>query len=381
MASAEGLLGRHGERERVRALLGHARNGRGGALLVTGEPGIGKTTLLDATTSDQAGLRLLRVDGFEAESTIPFAGVQRLMIPLRGTSRSFPRATSQRCGWRPAWRRASRPTASWWVSACWASSAPPARSNPCCARSTTPTCSTPSRWRSLAFVARRLEAESAALRVRRAATTAHSTTQLAGVPGLPLAGLERSRGLRLLLAVVPEPIDPAAAAQIATATGGNPLALSTWPGAERTATHRGRASPTSRCRSATTSRRSTCAGSATSPRTSSLAAGGRRRLHRQRRPDPVRRPGSWGVPDVPCEEAESAGLVSSAGTVRFRHPLVRSAVYNAAPGPRPGGACTARCRWPRPQTSRWWSSRPGTPPRRRSAPTPTSPTGSSGSPT
>ena len=51
MASAERLLGRHAERERVRALLGHARNGRGGALLVTGEPGIGKTALLDATTS------------------------------------------------------------------------------------------------------------------------------------------------------------------------------------------------------------------------------------------------------------------------------------------------------------------------------------------
>src|SRR5687768_4944312 len=82
--SAERLLGRHAELERVRALLGHARNGRGAALLVTGEPGIGKTALLDATTSHPTGMRLLRVDGFEAESMIPFAGVQRLAMPLRG---------------------------------------------------------------------------------------------------------------------------------------------------------------------------------------------------------------------------------------------------------------------------------------------------------
>ena len=134
MASAERLLGRHAEREQVRALLGQARNGRGGALLLTGEPGIGKTTLLDATTSDPAGMRLLRVDGFEAESMIPFAGVQRLAIPLRGLPlASCPRATATRCGWRPAWRRASRPTASWSVSGCSASSAPPARSSRCCA--------------------------------------------------------------------------------------------------------------------------------------------------------------------------------------------------------------------------------------------------------
>ena len=134
MASAERLLGRHAERERVRALLGQARNGRGGALLVTGEPGIGKTALLDATTSDQAGLRLLRVDGFEAESMIPFAGVQRLAIPLRGyLGRASREPPPRAAGGGRRRRRASRPTASWSVSACWASSVPPVRSNRCCA--------------------------------------------------------------------------------------------------------------------------------------------------------------------------------------------------------------------------------------------------------
>ena len=48
---------------------------------------------------------------------------------------------------------------------------------------------------------------------------------MAGVPALRLAGLEPESAVRLLSASLPEPIDPAAAAQIAAATGGNPLAL------------------------------------------------------------------------------------------------------------------------------------------------------------
>ena len=66
MASGPQLLGRESEQQHVRTLLGQARNGRGGALYVTGEPGIGKTTLLEATTSSPAGMRLLKADGFEA---------------------------------------------------------------------------------------------------------------------------------------------------------------------------------------------------------------------------------------------------------------------------------------------------------------------------
>lgn len=224
MASAEGLLGRHGEREQVRALLGHARNGRGGALLVTGEPGIGKTTLLDATTSDRAGLRLLRVDGFEAESMIPFAGVQRLAIPLRGFLSQLPESH----------RHALR------VAAGVAEGEPPDRFlvglgvlgllgaagevEPVLCVIDDAHLLDPESLDVLGLVARRLEAESVAL-VLAGRDTAHVATQLAGVPGLPLAGLETEPALRLLSASLPDPIDPAAAAQVIAATGGNPLAL------------------------------------------------------------------------------------------------------------------------------------------------------------
>ena len=49
------LVGRDDERRQVAALLGSARNGRGGALLLTGDPGIGKTSLLRVTTKQHAG--------------------------------------------------------------------------------------------------------------------------------------------------------------------------------------------------------------------------------------------------------------------------------------------------------------------------------------
>ena len=75
------LLGRDAEERQIGALLAGARNGRGGSLLVLGEPGTGKTTLLGATSN--RGMRELRVTGYEAESTIPYAAIYRLLLPLR----------------------------------------------------------------------------------------------------------------------------------------------------------------------------------------------------------------------------------------------------------------------------------------------------------
>ncbi|HEX6956084.1 MAG TPA: AAA family ATPase, partial [Agromyces sp.] len=81
-AAPPAILGRTGEVDRLGALLGSARNGVGSALLVVGEPGIGKTALLDEAAALARGIRVLRSDGYEAESAMPYAAVQRLGAPL-----------------------------------------------------------------------------------------------------------------------------------------------------------------------------------------------------------------------------------------------------------------------------------------------------------
>jgi DNA-binding CsgD family transcriptional regulator len=76
------VIGREGERVRVEALLEAARRGRTGVLVVAGEPGIGKTTLLDDACARVVGMRVLKATGVESESTLPFAGLHALLRPL-----------------------------------------------------------------------------------------------------------------------------------------------------------------------------------------------------------------------------------------------------------------------------------------------------------
>ncbi|PRY47430.1 AAA ATPase-like protein [Geodermatophilus tzadiensis] len=63
MVDGRRLLGRETEPVQVAALLAPAPNGRAGALLLAGDPGIGKTTLLEAATSSLRGVQVIQVDG------------------------------------------------------------------------------------------------------------------------------------------------------------------------------------------------------------------------------------------------------------------------------------------------------------------------------
>src|SRR4051812_20463643 len=74
------LYGRDAELAVVRKLLDTVRSGGSGALVVRGEPGIGKTALL--AHADTAGLRVLRGAGVESEAELPFAGLHLLLHPL-----------------------------------------------------------------------------------------------------------------------------------------------------------------------------------------------------------------------------------------------------------------------------------------------------------
>src|ERR1700692_4756656 len=84
------LLGRQREREALGRLLEAARGGRGGVLVVYGEPGVGKTALLEWTVEEGRQFRVLRTVGVEGEMELPFAALQQLCSPILDRSERLP---------------------------------------------------------------------------------------------------------------------------------------------------------------------------------------------------------------------------------------------------------------------------------------------------
>ncbi len=76
------LLDRLPERAALGPLLDAARAGRSGVLVLRGEPGVGKTALLDWAIESAAGLRVARVAGVESEMELAFAALQQLCAPM-----------------------------------------------------------------------------------------------------------------------------------------------------------------------------------------------------------------------------------------------------------------------------------------------------------
>ncbi len=75
------LLGREQERQEIGQVLAQARSGASAALALVGEPGIGKTALLDYAASQATGMLVLRARGIESEAQIPFGSLLELIRP------------------------------------------------------------------------------------------------------------------------------------------------------------------------------------------------------------------------------------------------------------------------------------------------------------
>src|SRR5215468_9176304 len=76
------LLDRLTERSALDGLLDAARTGHSGVLVLRGEPGVGKTALLDDAIGSAAGLRVARVAGVESEMELAFAGLHQMCAPM-----------------------------------------------------------------------------------------------------------------------------------------------------------------------------------------------------------------------------------------------------------------------------------------------------------
>ncbi|MEV0131935.1 AAA family ATPase [Dactylosporangium sp. NPDC050688] len=75
------LWGRDTDRAAAAAVLERARAGRSAALVVRGDPGIGKSALLDDVAAAATGMTVLRCAGVETEAEVPFASLHQLLAP------------------------------------------------------------------------------------------------------------------------------------------------------------------------------------------------------------------------------------------------------------------------------------------------------------
>ncbi len=84
------LLGRERECARLDTMIGRVRGGSSGALIMEGEAGAGKTSLLDYVSAHARDLQILRAQGAECEQDLPFAGLADLLGPVLGYMEALP---------------------------------------------------------------------------------------------------------------------------------------------------------------------------------------------------------------------------------------------------------------------------------------------------
>ena len=82
VTSALPLLGRTAEAGKIDMLLAAARDGLSGVLMLTGEPGIGKTRLLEYAAAAAADLTVIWLTGVESETQLGFGALHRLLRPF-----------------------------------------------------------------------------------------------------------------------------------------------------------------------------------------------------------------------------------------------------------------------------------------------------------
>ncbi|MGY0387994.1 helix-turn-helix transcriptional regulator [Nocardioides sp. WG-D5] len=215
--------GRTKERDRLDDALHRLRNGEGGALVLRGEAGIGKTTLLDYVSDRASGCRVAEVTGTESELELPFAALHQLCAPMFDLLPGLP--GPQEHALQVAFGNVVGPAPDKFVVglAVLGLLSEAATDRPVlCVVDDAQWIDEPS-IQVLGFVARRLAAESVLLvfAVREPA----AEQLLAGIPALHLSGLEHEEAVDLLASALPGHLDSRVRDRIVAETRGNPLAL------------------------------------------------------------------------------------------------------------------------------------------------------------
>src|SRR3954454_23777577 len=97
-SSWPGLLGRRNECDALTGLVAATKAGRSQVLVVRGDPGIGKSALLDFLRERAGGCRIARAAGVESEMELPFAGLHQLCSPYLDRLETLPVPQQQALG-------------------------------------------------------------------------------------------------------------------------------------------------------------------------------------------------------------------------------------------------------------------------------------------
>ncbi|MCX0269194.1 AAA family ATPase [Nocardia zapadnayensis] len=323
------LTGRRGECGVLDRLIGAVRAGESRALLVHGEPGVGKTALLEYVAVQALGCRVVRAVGVESEVELAFAGLHQLCAPHLNRLQHLP--VPQRDALRIAFGMSTGPAPDRFLVglAVLGLLSEVAERRPLICLIDDQQWLDRASAQVLAFVARRLGTESIGLVFAARGVS----LDLAGVPELPVGGLRDADARALLDAVLTGPIDMRVRDQIVFETRGNPLALLELPrGLTPSELAGGFGFPS----------RVALSGSIEEKFVRQIGA-----LPEQTRlllqiaaADPSGDPALvWraaarsGVGAEAMAPAVDVGLAEFGTRVRFRHPLARSAAYRSASAP------------------------------------------------
>ena len=317
------LLGRDHERQEIEHALARARSGTSATLALAGEPGIGKTALLEHAAGRAAGMRLLRARGIESEAQIPFGSLLELIRPALVMLEKIPEpqavALEGALALRPgaAQERFAVGAATLSILAAYAEQAPVA------------VLLDDAQWldsssaQALLFAFRRLVADPIAVFVA-VREGEPSLLDGADLPTLQIGGLTSDEAAMLVRGLAPE-----AARRLHGATAGNPLALLELASDAHDLALAPEGAPV--LVSARISR-------AFLRRVGMLDQATRRALVLAATSDSgdlptlERAAAQLQIDLSTLAAAESAGLITlRAGTVEFRHTLARSAIYADTP--------------------------------------------------
>jgi hypothetical protein len=324
------LVGRHVEHETLEHLLARARGGDSGVLVVRGEAGIGKTALLQHVRGSAvaAGFRVEDAVGVESEAEFAVRGPAPAVRAAAGAGRGAARAAAGGAGGGAGAPRGPAPDRFLVGLATLNLLAEVAEDGPLLCLVDDAQWLDQASAQVLAFVARRMEAERVALVF--ALRDPCTTTSFAGLPELRLEGLGESDARALLAAAVRAPLDDVVRDRIVAEARGNPLALLELPrgaSADQLAGGFERPDVVSVPHRVEDGFRIHVGSLPPATQLLLLVAA----AEPTGDPELLRRAAAaLGIARGAAAPADAAGLLEVHSRVRFRHPLVRSAVYRAA---------------------------------------------------